>query len=54
MGGDPDALIAPATDAGNRRAARSYSRELLVLTANADSDRPAVITAKRIVGGTSQ
>lgn len=43
-----------ATDAGNRRAARSYSRELLVLTAHADSDRPAVITAKRIAGGTSQ
>ena len=43
-----------ATDAGNRRAARAYSRQLLVLTSNADTERPAVTTAKRITGGTSQ
>jgi hypothetical protein len=40
-----------ATDAGNRRAARNYSRQLVALTAAADNERPAVATAKRLVGG---
>jgi Tfp pilus assembly protein PilF len=40
-----------ATESGNRRAARGYSRRLLALTANADSERPAIATAKRLVGG---
>jgi tetratricopeptide (TPR) repeat protein len=42
-----------ATESGNRRAARTYSRQLVTLTANADSDRPAIAVARRLVAGNS-
>ncbi len=38
-----------AAEAGNRRAAASYSRRLLALAADADSDRPALAVARKSV-----
>ena len=40
---------AAATRSGNRAAAAAYSRQLLTLTADADTERPAVATARAYV-----